>query len=89
MFNGKCDAGVDERHAPHRPAAYAHHCHLWHFRDARLPAPVARIRGGGESAGKPVKLIEAPNYAHLEMCESLGNPYGANGRAALEMMELN
>jgi len=39
-------------------------------------------------AGKSVQLIEAPNYAHLEMCESLGNPYGANGRAALEMMKL-
>jgi arylformamidase len=39
------------------------------------------------AAGKPVKLIEAPNYAHLEMCESLGNPYGVNGRAALAMME--
>src|SRR5580700_8026539 len=42
-----------------------------------------------KAAGKPVQLIEAPNYAHLEMCESLGNPYGANGRAALEMMKLN
>ncbi|MFZ0421947.1 MAG: alpha/beta hydrolase [Xanthobacteraceae bacterium] len=41
-----------------------------------------------KAAGKPVKLIEAPNYAHLEMCESLGNPYGANGLAALAMMEL-
>jgi arylformamidase len=41
-----------------------------------------------KAAGKPVKLIEAPNYAHLEMCESLGNPYGANGRAALTMMEI-
>ena len=41
-----------------------------------------------KAAGKPVQLIEAPNYAHLEMCESLGNPYGANGRAALEMMKL-
>ena len=41
-----------------------------------------------KSSGKPAKLIEAPNYAHLEMCELLGNPYGANGRAALEMMEL-
>jgi len=41
-----------------------------------------------KSAGKPVELIEAPNYAHLEMCESLGNPYGPNGRAALAMMKL-
>jgi arylformamidase len=41
-----------------------------------------------KAAGKPVELLEAPNYAHLEMCESLGNPYGANGRAALAMMNL-
>ena len=41
-----------------------------------------------KAQGKPVGLIEAQNYAHLEMCESLGNPYGANGRAALEMMKL-
>jgi arylformamidase len=41
-----------------------------------------------KAAGKPVQLIEAPNYAHLEMCESLGNPYGPNGRAALAMMKL-
>jgi len=41
-----------------------------------------------KAAGKPVQLIEAPNYAHLEMCESLGNPYGVNGRAALAMMQL-
>jgi arylformamidase len=41
-----------------------------------------------KAAGKPVELIEAPNYAHLEMVESLGNPYGSNGRAALAMMGL-
>jgi arylformamidase len=41
-----------------------------------------------KAAGKPAELIAAPNYAHLEMCETLGNPYGVNGRAALEMMEL-
>ena len=41
-----------------------------------------------KAAGKPVQLIEAANYAHLEICESLGNPYGANGRAALALMKL-
>jgi arylformamidase len=35
-----------------------------------------------------VQLIEAPNYHHLEMVESLGNPYGPNGRAALALMKL-
>ncbi len=41
-----------------------------------------------KAAAKPVTLIEAPNYAHMEMAESLGNPYGPNGRAALGMMRL-
>lgn len=41
-----------------------------------------------KAAGKPAQLIEAPDYAHLEMSESLGNPYGPNGRAALELMKL-
>jgi arylformamidase len=41
-----------------------------------------------KAAGKPVQLIEAPKYAHLEMAESLGNPYGPNGRAALTIMKL-
>jgi arylformamidase len=41
-----------------------------------------------KTAGKPVQLIEAPNYHHLEMAESLGNPYGPNGRAALALMKL-
>jgi arylformamidase len=41
-----------------------------------------------KAAGKSVELIEAPNYDHFEMCESLGNPYGPNGRAALKLMGL-
>jgi arylformamidase len=41
-----------------------------------------------KSAGKAVTLIEAANFAHLEMAESLANPYGPNGRAALAMMGL-
>jgi arylformamidase len=41
-----------------------------------------------KAAGKPVQLIEAPHYAHVEMAESLGNPYGPNGRAALALMKL-
>jgi arylformamidase len=41
-----------------------------------------------KTAGKPARLIETPNYAHLEMVESLGNPYGPNGRAALALMQL-
>jgi arylformamidase len=41
-----------------------------------------------KSAGKPVELIEATNYNHVEMEECLGNPYGHNGRAALALMKL-
>jgi arylformamidase len=41
-----------------------------------------------KAAGKPITLIEAPGYDHFEMAESLGNPYGPNGRAALAMMKL-
>jgi arylformamidase len=40
------------------------------------------------AAGKPVELTEAANYNHFETLESLGNPYGPNGRAALAMMKL-
>jgi arylformamidase len=41
-----------------------------------------------KAAGKQVQLIEATGYDHFEMAESLGNPYGPNGRAVLEMMKL-
>ena len=40
------------------------------------------------AARKPAELIEAANYNHFEMMESLGNPYGPNGRAALALMGL-
>jgi arylformamidase len=39
------------------------------------------------AAGKQVELVEAPDYNHFEICESLGNPYGPNGRAALKLMK--
>ena len=42
-----------------------------------------------KGAGKQVELIGAPDYNHFEMCESLGNPYGPNGRAALALMKLS
>ena len=41
-----------------------------------------------KAAGKAVELIEAPDHNHFEMCETLGNPYGPNGRAALRLMKL-
>ena len=41
-----------------------------------------------KAAGKPVDLVDAPNFNHFEIAESLGNPYGPNGRAALALMKL-
>jgi len=41
-----------------------------------------------EAAGKPVKLIVARHYNHFEIGETLNNPYGPFGSAALEMMHL-
>ncbi len=42
-----------------------------------------------KAAGKPVELVEAPNFNHFEIAESLGNPYGPNGRATLALMKLS
>ncbi len=42
-----------------------------------------------KASGKPVELIEAANYGHFDMMQSVGNPYGPNGRAALAMMKLS
>ncbi len=41
-----------------------------------------------QAAGKPVKLVAAPSHHHQDVWESLGNPYGVAGRAALELMGL-
>ena len=42
-----------------------------------------------KAAGKPVRLIVAENYNHFEIGETLNNPYGPFGRAALEMIRLD
>jgi arylformamidase len=41
-----------------------------------------------KAAGKPVELIVAENYNHYELPETLANPYGLLGRAALAQMKL-
>ncbi len=41
-----------------------------------------------KAAGKQVTLIEMPNHNHYEVQETLANPYGWAGRAALAMMGL-
>lgn len=42
-----------------------------------------------KAAGRPVELIRAENYSHVDMEAALGSPYGPNGRAALAMMKLS
>jgi arylformamidase len=39
--------------------------------------------------GKEVGLVAAADFNHFEMAETLGNPYGPNGRAALALMKLS
>lgn len=41
-----------------------------------------------KAAGKPVKLIICEGYNHFEVMETLANPYGLFGRAALDQMDL-
>jgi arylformamidase len=41
------------------------------------------------AAGKPVELIVGEGFNHFEMQETLGNPYGIAGRAALKLMNLS
>jgi arylformamidase len=71
---------------------------------ARLRAPITVMYGTYETpefqrqsrefaaaakmAVKDATLIVAPNYNHWELQETLANPYGWAGRAALEMMKL-
>ena len=41
-----------------------------------------------EAAGKQVRLLVGEHYNHFELPETLGNPYGLLGRAALDLMGL-
>lgn len=40
-----------------------------------------------EKAGKPVKLQVAKGYNHFEIAETVANPFGILGRAALELIQ--
>ena len=42
-----------------------------------------------QAAGKPAQLLVGSGYNHYETQETLGNPYGFMGRAAMEMMKLS
>jgi len=54
-----------------------------------FPRQSRDFAAAAKAAGKQAQLIEAANYNHFEMLESLGNPYGPNGRAALALMKLS
>jgi arylformamidase len=41
------------------------------------------------AAGKSVHVLVGEGYNHFEIAETLGNPYGLLGRAALEQMQLS
>ena len=41
-----------------------------------------------KATGKPVRLLVGEHYNHFELPETLGDPYGLLGRAALELMGL-
>jgi len=41
-----------------------------------------------KAAGKPVQLLVGEGYNHFEILETLANPYGLLGRAALAQMGL-
>lgn len=41
-----------------------------------------------KAAGKPVELLIGEGYNHFEMIETIANPYGLLGRAALAQMKL-
>lgn len=41
-----------------------------------------------QAAGKPVELSVAEGYNHFEIQETMGNPFGLGGRAALQHMRL-
>lgn len=42
-----------------------------------------------KGSAKAVEVVVVENYNHFETVESLGNPYGPNGRAALALMKLS
>jgi arylformamidase len=41
-----------------------------------------------KAAGKSVQLLVGEGYNHFEIIETLSNPYGLLGRAALEQIQL-
>ena len=74
--------------APSRRAQLPGDRRLRHLRDAGVPAPEPRFRRGREGGRQAGHAAGRRGYNHFEMPETLGNPYGLLGRAALEQMKL-
>ena len=59
---------------------------------SHIVEPIFRARPGHAArprdAGKKVQLLVAEHYNHFELPETLCNPYGLLGRAALDLMGL-
>jgi arylformamidase len=57
---------------------------------AELIATVRQVAEAVAVAAEPtpVQLLVGENYNHFELPETLGNPYGLLGRAALDLMGL-
>jgi arylformamidase len=72
--------------------------HLDRLRTRRWSSPTAPIEtpefqrqnrefaAAVEASGKVVKLLVGEHYNHFELPETLGNPYGLLGRAALDLI---
>ena len=58
------------------------------FETPEFQRQTREFAAAAKAAGKDVTLIVAPNYNHWELQETLANPYGFGGRAALAMMKL-
>jgi len=75
---------------------------IWHLDHLQAPLIVAygtcetpefqrqsrEFAAAVEASGKQVRLLVGEHYNHFELPETLGNPYGLLGRAALELMGL-
>ena len=61
----------------------------WHGLGVVLDEYPRSIDEALQKAGKAAAFVDAAHFGHMDMAESLGNPYGPNGRAVLAMMGLD
>ncbi|HEY3911724.1 MAG TPA: alpha/beta hydrolase [Stellaceae bacterium] len=72
---------LDRLHAPLVVAYGTCETPEFHRQNREFAAAVA-------AAGKQVRLLVGEHYNHFELPETLGNPYGLLGRAALDLLSL-